>query len=87
MGSPPARNIGSQNGCDFYQPTSGGKAGTGFNVTSTIQVRRGNQVVKQFRFKVLEPGGREKAIQKARAYAGQSQTAGWMNMILGKGAT
>ena len=61
--------IGELNGCEFHVPTSGGKAGRGCNRTSTIQVRRGRSILKQFRFAVSDSDSRIKAIRKARAFA------------------
>ena len=57
------------NGYGLYVPTSGGKAGTGLNKTSSLQVRAGGCIVKQFRFTVLSPASRAKAVSKAREYA------------------
>lgn len=39
-------------GYKFFLPSSGGKAGYGMNKTSSLQIRNGNQIVKQIRFKV-----------------------------------
>jgi hypothetical protein len=39
-------------GYELHLPMSGGKAGKGYQKTSSIQVRRNNVIVKQFRFKV-----------------------------------
>lgn len=51
----------------------GGKAGNGHNVTSTVQVRkpinaRAFLLEKSFRFSLIEPGGREKAVTKAKEF-------------------
>lgn len=61
--------LGELNGCEFHIPTSGGKAGKGFQVSSTIQVRRGNQILKQFRFIVADPASRTAAATKAKTFA------------------
>lgn len=55
-------------GYEFHVPTSGGKAGKGCNVTSTVQVRAGSQILKQFRFKVADVLSRARAIDKAKAF-------------------
>lgn len=60
--------IADCNGYEVHIPTSGGKAGTGFNKTSTIQVRLGNMIVKQFRFTMDSESSRRAAMRKAREY-------------------
>lgn len=60
--------VGELNGFTFHVPTSGGKAGFGFNVTSTIQVHKGGCIVKQFRFKVDDDQSKSTAIAKAKAF-------------------
>jgi hypothetical protein len=60
--------IGELNGYEFHVPTSGGKAGKGHQKTSTIQVRAGSVIVKQFRFVVADQGSRDRAIRKAKDY-------------------
>jgi hypothetical protein len=55
-------------GYEIHLPTSGGKAGTGHNLTSTIQVRKENMVVKQIRFIVSDSESRKAAIAKAKAF-------------------
>lgn len=57
------------NGHEFHLPTSGGKAGKGRNRTSTIQVRRGGVIVKQYRFPMDNEEKRKKAIQRAKDFA------------------
>lgn len=44
--------IGEYRGYTLYVPTSGGKAGKGNNKTGSLQIRNGNFIVKQIRFKV-----------------------------------
>jgi hypothetical protein len=61
--------LGELNGYEFHFPTSGGKAGNGHNVTGTIQVRRDNRIVKQFRFKVADFEDRQRAVKKAKDFA------------------
>ncbi len=56
-------------GFEIHLPDSGGKAGKGHNVTSTIQVRTGSCIVKQFRFEMASRESRLAAIAKARAWA------------------
>jgi hypothetical protein len=70
MPATPAKKVGQSNGFDFYIPTSGGKAGAGNNVTSTIQIRQGSQVVKQIRFKLDDPDSRKRAMQRALVFTG-----------------
>lgn len=54
-------------------PTSGGKAGTGRNKTSNVQVRKNNVIVKQFRFTVLNAATSVKALSKARKFVDEQQ--------------
>jgi hypothetical protein len=58
------------NGYQFYFPTSGGKAGKGCNVTTSLQLRLGNEIKKQFRFKADSVVAREIAVAKAKRWAG-----------------
>lgn len=51
-------------------PTTGGKAGLGKNRTSSIQLREGNRIVKQFRFKTDDNESFKAAARKARIFAG-----------------
>jgi hypothetical protein len=53
-------------GYEIHVPTSGGKAGTGHNLTSTIQVRHDGLIVKQIRFSMTAESSRRKAVQKAK---------------------
>jgi hypothetical protein len=57
------------NGYEFHLPTSGGKAGKGQQKTSTIQVRKDNVIVRQFRFDVDSVESRRVAVRKAKAFA------------------
>lgn len=56
----------------LYEPNTGGKAGRGRNVSSTIQVRKqipnGYLVVQQYRYVVGAEGSRERAVEKAEKY-------------------
>lgn len=61
--------IESMNGYEFHLPTSGGKAGKGKQKTSTIQVRKDNIVVKQFRFVVDSVKSMKTAVAKAKEFA------------------
>ena len=50
---------------------SGGKAGRGYNKTSTIQVieivgNMGYNILKQFRFNLMDESSKQKAKQKAK---------------------
>lgn len=53
-------------GYELHRPTSGGKAGKGYNKTSTIQVRKGDCIVKQFKFELAIFMDKERAINKAK---------------------
>jgi len=53
---------------EIHQPTSGGKAGRNLNSTSSIQVREGGVIKKQFRFLVDSNESRSRAINKAKAF-------------------
>lgn len=57
------------NGYEIHVPSSGGKAGKGRNKTSTIQVRKDNLIVKQFRFVVGNVESKKKAITAAKQHA------------------
>lgn len=50
-----AECIGEYRGYKLFLPTSGGKAGKGKNKTTSLQIRNGNMVVAQFRFKTGTP--------------------------------
>lgn len=63
-----AVKIGERNGFELFVPTSGGKAGKGLAKTGSVQVRRMGVIVKQFRFRCDDEGGRKGAVQKAAAY-------------------
>ena len=52
----------------IHRPTSGGKAGKGRNHTSTLQVRDGGQILKQFRYNVGNAQSYEAAMAKAVAW-------------------
>ena len=55
------------NGYEVHLPTSGGKAGKGCQKTSSIQVRRNNLIVKQFRFVISDDCTRE-PLKKAKEF-------------------
>jgi hypothetical protein len=55
-------------GHELHLPTSGGKAGTGHNVTSTVQARRGGCIVKQARYKMYDVESYKKALRKVREF-------------------
>lgn len=61
--------ISDYKGYEIHLPTSGGKAGKGCAVTSNVQLRQGNCIVKQFQFVVANPESQKLAAQKARAWA------------------
>ena len=67
--------IATRHGYEFHLPDSGGKAGRGKNATSTIQVRRGNQIVKQFRFPMDDAAKRSEVIDRAKSFV--DDLAGW----------
>jgi hypothetical protein len=52
-------------GCQLHYPTSGGKAGKGKAVTSSIQVRQDNRVIKAFKYSLITPGAKGRATRKA----------------------
>jgi hypothetical protein len=54
-------------GFEIHVPTSGGKAGKGCNLTTSIQIRRSSAIVKQFRSKA-DRDNMIKAIGKAKAW-------------------
>lgn len=47
-----AEFIGEYRGYVLCLPTTGGKAGKGHNKTSSLQIRNGNTIVNQIRFKI-----------------------------------
>lgn len=55
-------------GYDIIIPASGGKAGKGRNVTGSVQVRKHDMILKQFRFKIASDESRERAQWKARVF-------------------
>lgn len=55
-------------GYEIHLPTSGGKAGTGYNVTTNIQVRHESAIVKQFKFRTANADARKQALHKARQW-------------------
>ena len=61
--------IAEMNGYECHLPTSGGKAGKGHQKTSTIQVRKDNRIVKQFRFTIDDNESRKAAVAKAKEFA------------------
>lgn len=54
---------------EFHVPNSGGKAGKGHNVTGSVQVRQGQMIVKQFRFKVADRESGRRATRRALQWA------------------
>lgn len=62
-------------GYEIHIPTSGGKAGTGKNETSTIQIRLGNCIAKAIRFSMINPEQRSRAIQKAKDWIAHNPAA------------
>lgn len=69
MPSSPASLLMEVDGIRIYEPTSGGKAGKGQNKTSTIQVHMHNRIAAAFRFDVSDHASRDRAIEKAKAWA------------------
>ena len=61
--------VGELNGFEFHLPLSGGKAGKGHNKTSTVQVRRNDGIVRQFRFTTDDKASMKAACAKAKAFA------------------
>lgn len=68
--------LGSQNGYELYVPESGGKAGKGHNITSSLQVRLNNVICKQFRFFLGDPVSTKTAIEKAKSYIREATRKG-----------
>jgi hypothetical protein len=64
--------IAEINGFEIHVPTSGGKAGKGNAKTSTIQIRKDNVIVKQFRFVVADIGSKNRAIGAAKKFIGEN---------------
>lgn len=67
--------LGEMNGYEFHLPTSGGKAGTGFQKTSTIQIRKGGIIIKQIRFVIGDPAKRREAVAKAKDFVNAQVSA------------
>jgi hypothetical protein len=63
-----AVKMSGTNGFELFMPTSGGKAGKGRAKTSSLQVRRGGVIVKQFRFTCDDEASRRAAVAKAVAF-------------------
>lgn len=58
-------------GYEIHIPTSGGKAGKGFNKTSSLQVRKNSCIVKTFRFQTACTScstGAADAVRRAKAW-------------------
>lgn len=55
----------------LHHPKSGGKAGKGRNKTSTVQVRKDNMIVKQFRYSLAMPIHKTYAITRAEEFIKQ----------------
>ncbi len=52
----------------IYLPTSGGKAGKNKQKTSSIQIRKGGLILKQYRFDVNSDESRRSAVAKAKKF-------------------
>lgn len=66
--------IGAIGEYELHVPTSGGKAGKGQNLASTIQVRFAGSIKKQIRFILTDSESRKQAIAKARQFVAQQTT-------------
>lgn len=55
-------------GYEIHVPTSGGKAGKGHNLTSTIQIRLDSMIKKQIRFDLASMDSRARAIDSAKRW-------------------
>lgn len=55
-------------GFEIRVPTSGGKAGRGNNVTSTVQVFDGVCIRKSIRFSMIDPEHAKRAARQAREF-------------------
>lgn len=61
--------VHTENGCTIWFPQSGGSAGKNRNVTGSLQVRRGGQILKNFRYtRDTQGDGYRKAFQKALTF-------------------
>ncbi len=65
--------IATINGYSVHLPESGGKAGRGHNLTSSLQVFRdgtagSRSIAKQFRFTLHDQNSRTKAIRACKAW-------------------
>lgn len=60
--------IADYEGYEIYLPTSGGKAGKGKAKTCSLQVRKNNLIVKQFRFNLADKQDRSAAIGEAKKF-------------------
>lgn len=59
-------------GYDIHVPTSGGKAGKGRNKTTSLQIRRGNAIAKQFTFVLADEASRSKVTAKAKKWIAEN---------------
>lgn len=50
---------------ELHLAVSGGKAGKGKNITSTVQVRKSEMILKQFRFTSGDSESRKRVVKKA----------------------
>lgn len=60
-------------GFEMHMPTSGGKAGHGYNATGSIQVRFDNCLKANFRFKMDSDVSRKNAVSKAKAFVDRQE--------------
>lgn len=65
-------------GYTLHLPTSGGKAGKGHNVTSTLQIRRAGVIEKQIRFVVADRESRKRAYAKVREFVNRQSLPQWV---------
>lgn len=60
--------IGDFGGFEIHVPTSGGKAGKYHAITSNIQIRCDNRILKQFRFIIADSESRKSAMRKTKEW-------------------
>lgn len=72
---------------EIHLPTSGGKAGSGRNKTSSFQVRRAGVIVKQFRFSLTQTPvtARAAAWEKVREFVASAMQPAKIEIVVNVG--
>lgn len=60
--------IAAFNGYELHIPDTGGKAGKGCNLTGSVQIRQGNLIVRNIRYKRTVAGDQGRALDRARKW-------------------